>query len=207
MRDDSPWVVTALALEDARCAAPAQDLRTPLPYLVEDDRHALDVILEVRVRANANANASGGAGRRGESGETPPGGAAAETASASAPPSPSASSPPPRAPVARSNLRHLYWTPAQMIAQHTSTGCNLRPGDLLGTGTISAPKGEGTPGCLLELTEDGARRVAIGDGSGAARAYLEDGDEVVITGAAVTREGVRIGFGSCVGVVFPALDE
>ena len=75
MRDDSPWVVTALALEDARCAAPAQDLRTPLPYLVEDDRHALDVILEVRVRANANANASGGAGRRGESGETPPGGA------------------------------------------------------------------------------------------------------------------------------------
>jgi fumarylacetoacetase len=94
-----------------------------------------------------------------------------------------------------------------MIAQHTSTGCNLRPGDLLGTGTISAPKGEGTPGCLLELTEDGARRVAIDDGSGAARAYLEDGDEVVITGAAVTREGVRIGFGSCVGVVFPALDE
>ena len=63
MRDDSPWVVTALALEDARCAAPAQDLRTPLPYLVEDDRHALDVILEVRVRANANANASGGGGR------------------------------------------------------------------------------------------------------------------------------------------------
>jgi fumarylacetoacetase len=94
-----------------------------------------------------------------------------------------------------------------MIAQHTSTGCNLRPGDLLGTGTISAPKGEGTPGCLLELTEDGARRVAIGDGSGATRAYLEDGDEVVITGAAVTREGVRIGFGTCVGVVLPALDE
>ena len=159
------------------------------------------------MRANANANASGGAGRRRVSGETPPGGAAAETASASAPPSAPPSSPPPRAPVARSNLRHLYWTPAQMIAQHTSTGCNLRPGDLLGTGTISAPKGEGTPGCLLELTEDGARRVAIDDGSGAARAYLEDGDEVVITGAAVTREGVRIGFGSCVGVVFPALDE
>jgi fumarylacetoacetase len=175
-------------------------LRTPLPYLVEDDRHALDVSLEVRVRANANANANanGGAGRRRETDETPPGGAAAETASASASP---------HAPIARANLRHLYWTPAQMIAQHASTGCNLRPGDLFGTGTISAPKGEGTAGCLLELTEDGAKPVAIGDGSGATRAYLEDGDEVVITGAAVTREGVRIGFGACVGVVLPALEE
>ena len=100
--------------------------------------------------------------------------------------------------LSRSNVASLYWTPAQMIAHHTSGGCNLNPGDLLGTGTVSG-KGKDSRGCLLELTMRGKDRIALPGGE--TRAFLEDGDEVVFT-ASCQREGfARIGFGECRGVV------
>lgn len=97
-----------------------------------------------------------------------------------------------------SNAASLYWTPAQLIAHHTSGGCNLNPGDLLGTGTISG-KEKGQRGCLLELTMRGKERIELPGGE--TRAFLEGGDEVIFT-ASCRRDGfARIGFGECRGVV------
>ncbi|RDX68434.1 Fumarylacetoacetase, partial [Mucuna pruriens] len=80
--------------------------------------------------------------------------------------------------VTRSNLKHLYWTLTQQLAHHTINGCNLRPGDLLGTGTISGPEQE-SRGCLLELTWNGKNALSV---NGLDRKFLEDGDEVTLTG-------------------------
>ncbi|WP_372618308.1 fumarylacetoacetase [Falsiroseomonas sp.] len=93
----------------------------------------------------------------------------------------------------------LYWTPAQLVAHHASGGCNLRPGDLLGTGTIST---EGGFGSLLEITRGGKQPVQLA--SGETRRFLEDGDEVMLT-ARARRDGfASIGFGECRGAVSPA---
>lgn len=92
----------------------------------------------------------------------------------------------------------LYWTFAQMLTHHASSGCNLRPGDLLGSGTISGPSPD-SRGCLLELTRRGAEPLALPNGE--TRGFLMDGDEVIMT-AFAEREGAgRIGFGRCVGEV------
>jgi fumarylacetoacetase len=100
--------------------------------------------------------------------------------------------------LSRANAASLYWTPAQMIAHHTSGGCNLNPGDLLGTGTVSG-KEKGSRGCLLEITVRGKERIDLPGGE--SRAFLEDGDEVIFN-ASCQREGfARIGFGECRGVV------
>ena len=105
--------------------------------------------------------------------------------------------------VSRGNLRDLYWTPAQMIAHHSSNGCNLRTGDLIASGTVSGAARESC-GCLLELTRRGT--VPIELPSGESRRFLEDGDEVVIRGYC-RREGfARIGCGECRGIVLQALE-
>jgi fumarylacetoacetase len=97
-----------------------------------------------------------------------------------------------------SNARHLYWTAAQMVAHHTSSGCNLEPGDLFGTGTISGPTDDAF-GSLLEMTQGGRQAVALA--SGETRRFLEDGDEVILR-ASARREGFApIGFGECRGTV------
>ena len=94
-----------------------------------------------------------------------------------------------------------YWTPAQLIAHHTSGGCNLQPGDLLGTGTLSGPL-PGQSGSLLELTRGGREPIALGDGQ--QRSFLADGDAVTLK-ARCSRPGARsIGFGPCVGSVAAA---
>jgi fumarylacetoacetase len=106
--------------------------------------------------------------------------------------------------LSQANLRDLYWTPAQMIAHHTSNGCNLLPGDLVATGTVSGRE-ENAAGCLLELTRGGARPVVLPNGEN--RAALEDGDEVILRGFC-RREGFpRISLGECRGVVLPALNR
>jgi fumarylacetoacetase len=93
---------------------------------------------------------------------------------------------------------NLYWTPGQMLTHHASNGCDMRPGDLLGTGTISAPTPDGL-GSLLEITAGGRERIALP--SGETRAFLEAGDEIIMR-AQARREGfVSIGFGECRGVV------
>jgi fumarylacetoacetase len=99
------------------------------------------------------------------------------------------------------NVRWLYWTPAQMLAHHTSNGCDLRPGDVFGTGTVSG-FGEGEQGCLLEITGNGQRPVMLP--GGLERRFLENGDEVILTARCTGDAFVPIGFGSCRGVVLPA---
>jgi fumarylacetoacetase len=103
--------------------------------------------------------------------------------------------------VSRSNLRDLYWTLAQMVAHHTSNGCNLRPGDLIASGTVSGP-GKEARGCLLERTWRGTEPLALP--SGEERRFLEDGDEVILRGDCAREGYARIGFGECRGVVVPA---
>jgi len=103
--------------------------------------------------------------------------------------------------LSRGNLRELYWSFGQMIAHHTSNGCNLVAGDLIASGTVSGAE-DGSLGCLLEITRRGAAPVKLP--SGEERAFLEDGDEVVMRGYC-EREGLpRVSFGECCGRVVEA---
>jgi fumarylacetoacetase len=99
------------------------------------------------------------------------------------------------------HARHMYWTVAQMVAHHTCNGCNLRPGDLLGTGTISGPT-EDDSGSLLEITQHGQKPVKLS--SGEARQFLEDGDEIVLRARARRDGAAPVGFGECRAKVLPA---
>ena len=105
--------------------------------------------------------------------------------------------------VSRTSFRHQYWTIAQMLTQHTVGGCNLQPGDLCGTGTISGP----TPseaGAIVELSQGGTSPITLA-GTGEQRAFLEDGDAVVLRGWCERAGAARIGFGECRGMVLPAV--
>ena len=97
---------------------------------------------------------------------------------------------------------NMYWTVAQIVAHHASNGCNLGSGDLLGTGTISAPTDEGR-GSLMEITRGGTQPIALPNGE--RRGFLEDGDEVVLTARADADGYVSIGFGECRATIHPAV--
>lgn len=103
--------------------------------------------------------------------------------------------------LSRSNLRELYWTLGQMVAHHTSNGCNLRTGDLLATGTVSGSETTAR-GSLLEITARGAQPVVLCNGE--TRKFLEDGDTVILRGYCERDGAARIGFGECRGTVLPA---
>ena len=98
--------------------------------------------------------------------------------------------------LALSNVNHLYWTLAQLVAHHTCGGCNLQPGDLFGSGTISAPERSGW-GSLSELSDDGKADIALP--SGETRTFLQDGDEVILRARAEKHGFASIGFGDCLG--------
>jgi fumarylacetoacetase len=100
------------------------------------------------------------------------------------------------------NTRDLYWTFAQMAAHHTSSGCNLIPGDLFGSGTIYGPTSEGC-GSLLELTENGTKPIHLA--SGEMRTYLENGDEVIFRAGCRRAGCASIGFGECRGIILPGV--
>ena len=104
--------------------------------------------------------------------------------------------------LSRGSLRELYWTAAQMLTHHASNGCNLRPGDLLASGTISG-NSKHSQGCLLELTRRGSEPLKLPTGE--SRAFLEDGDEISIQASCEAPGSVRIGFGSCSGIVEPSI--
>ncbi len=102
--------------------------------------------------------------------------------------------------IARSNARNLYWSPEQQLAHHTVNGCNVRPGDLMASGTISG-EDKGSYGSLLELSWRGTEPVALGGGQ--ERTFLQDGDLVTMT-AWAEGDGYRVGFGEVRGRVLPA---
>lgn len=106
-------------------------------------------------------------------------------------------------PISESSFLHSYWTTAQLLAHHASNGCNLQSGDLLGTGTLSGPSIEQS-GSLLELSRAGAKPLTLPNGE--RRTFLEDGDEVTIR-AWCERDGLKIGFGDCVGTIMPAAPQ
>jgi fumarylacetoacetase len=102
--------------------------------------------------------------------------------------------------IARTNFKYMYWTMAQQLAHHTVSGCNTRVGDLMGSGTISGAT-EDSYGSLLELTWNGKKPLELKEGG--TRAFIEDGDELTLTGWC-QGDGYRVGFGACVGEIVSA---
>jgi len=105
--------------------------------------------------------------------------------------------------ISRSSYRHIYYSAAQQLAHHAISGCRMRTGDLLGSGTISGPE-KHEFGSLLELSWGGKEPLMLE--SGETRSFLEDGDTVTLWGWAASKD-YRIGFGDCSGKVLPALPE
>jgi fumarylacetoacetase len=167
----SPWVVTLDALEPFRRAARRREAGEPAP---------LPYLHDARDQAAGAFDITLEVSLR-----TP----AMRDAGASA------------ARLSRGSFARMYWTMAQMLAHHASNGCNLRPGDLLASGTVSGPTRE-ERGCLLELAQRGAEPVVLPNGE--RRAFLQDGDEVTIRGWCEGKGTARIGFGECSGVLLPA---
>ena len=104
--------------------------------------------------------------------------------------------------LSQAHFKEMFWTLGQMVAHHTSNGCPLRPGDLIASGTVSGPEKENR-GCLLELTWKGTEPLRLPNGE--QRTFLEDGDEVILTGYCARDGFARIGLGTCRGVVLPAI--
>ncbi len=100
--------------------------------------------------------------------------------------------------ISRGSSLDLYWSFAQMLTHHASNGCNMRAGDLIGSGTVSGPL-PGSQGCLLEITKRAAEPIVLPNGE--SRGFLENSDEVVLRAFAEREGAVRIGFGACAGVV------
>ncbi|KAM6943640.1 fumarylacetoacetase [Xenentodon cancila] len=105
--------------------------------------------------------------------------------------------------ICTSNFKYMYWTMKQQLAHHTVNGCNVRPGDLLASGTISGPNPESF-GSMLELSWRGSKSIDLGGET--TRTFLNDGDEVIITGYC-QGDGYRVGFGPCRGTILPALQH
>jgi len=103
--------------------------------------------------------------------------------------------------LSQSNMRDAYWTLAQLVAHHTVNGCNLRAGDVLGTGTLSGPAPE-QGGSLLELTQGGKQPLTLANGE--TRTFLQDGDTIILRGACEAAGVRRIGFGECRGTLLAA---
>ncbi len=104
--------------------------------------------------------------------------------------------------VANSNFKYMYWTIAQQLTHHTVNGCNVRAGDMMGSGTISGPTPD-SYGSMLELTWRGANPIQLNDGT--ERKFIND-DDTVIMRAYSENDDVRIGFGACVGKILPAIE-
>ncbi|XP_015596619.1 fumarylacetoacetase [Cephus cinctus] len=102
--------------------------------------------------------------------------------------------------ITRSNYKFMYWTPQQQLAHHTVTGCNINPGDLMASGTISGDTAN-SYGSMLELCWKGTKTIPMKDGT--TRKFLQDNDEVIIRGYCLG-QGYRIGFGPCAGKLLPA---
>lgn len=164
----SPWVITAEALAPFRIAQPARPTGDPDPLPYLSDPH------DAAEGAFALTLETWIASERMRAGGMAP------------------------QRLSQGPATSMYWTVAQMITHHTANGCNLLPGDLLGTGTISGPQ-DGQLGSLMEISHGGTQPVTLPTGE--TRSFLEDGDELMLA-ARAEREGFRtIGFGPCRGIV------
>jgi fumarylacetoacetase len=103
--------------------------------------------------------------------------------------------------LSHASFKQMYWTLAQMLTHHTSNGCNLRPGDLLASGTVSSAEA-GSQGCLLEITQRGSQPIELPTGE--VRSFLCDGDEVILRGYCAKEGYAKVGFGECRSLVLPA---
>ncbi|HSZ92065.1 MAG TPA: fumarylacetoacetase [Acetobacteraceae bacterium] len=164
----SPWIITSEALEPFRIAQPARPDGDPAPL-----SHLLDAADQAHGALDIDCEVF-----------------------LSTPAMRAASVEPHR--MCRSNTRELYWTVAQMVAHHASNGCNLRPGDLFGSGTISGTDATSI-GCLLEMTFGGRDSITLTNGE--TRRYLEDDDEVIFRAHCRRPGAVTIGLGECRGRV------
>jgi fumarylacetoacetase len=164
----SPWIITSEALEPFRIAQPARPDGDPAPL-----SHLLDAADQAHGALDIDCEVF-----------------------LSTPATRAASVEPHR--MCRSNTRELYWTVAQMVAHHASNGCNLRPGDLFGSGTISGTDATSI-GCLLEMTFGGRDSITLTNGE--TRRYLEDDDEVIFRAHCRRPGAVTIGLGECRGRV------
>ncbi|KAK2164142.1 hypothetical protein LSH36_68g07006 [Paralvinella palmiformis] len=103
--------------------------------------------------------------------------------------------------ICRTNYKYVYWTAKQQLAHHTINGCNINPGDIISSGSISGPE-EGSFGTMLELNWKGTKNIDLANG--VTRKYVKDGDEIIIT-AHCQGQGFRVGFGDCSSKVLPAI--
>jgi fumarylacetoacetase len=164
----SPWVITAHAMAPFRMAHDARE---------ESDPALLDYLLDATDQAQGALDLE-------------------LEATLSTPALREAGLPPHR--LSLGHARHMYWTPAQLVTHHASNGCNLRPGDLFGTGTLSGPT-PNSAGSMLELTRGGRAPITLA--SGETRRFLEDGDTVTLYARARRKGRVGIGFGPCAGTI------
>jgi fumarylacetoacetase len=177
----SPWVVTREALAPFRCPALVRSEGDPQPLAYLDSKED---------RAKGGVDLTLEVYLRSHSMRA-------------------AGTPPVR--LSQGSFRDLYWTIAQLITHHASNGCNLQPGDVLGSGTVSGRPRE-SRGCLLELTWDGefghpvpgTQRTAMELPGKEQRVFLADGDEVILRGYCEAPGFRKIGFGECSGTIMPA---
>lgn len=167
----SPWVVTMEALAPFRAPLAPRDEGDPAPL-----PYLTDARDAARGGMNITMQVSVRTARMREAGHAP-------------------------VQLSASNALDLFWSFPQMLAHHASNGCAMRPGDLLGSGTVSG-RTKDSRGCLMELTWRGAEPIALPNGE--TRAYLEDGDDVIMSAFAARDGAVRIGFGICEGRVLPS---
>ena len=167
----SPWIVTAEALAPFRIAQPERPMGDPAPL-----PHLYDAHDQARGAFSITLSAYMSSARMRQDGLAPHR-------------------------LSEGPASNMYWTAAQIVAHHASNGCNLNAGDLLGTGTISAPTSDGY-GSLLEITKGGKEGIILP--SGESRTFVENEDEILLTATAHADGFVSIGFGECRAMVLPA---
>ena len=168
----SPWVISPEALAPFRSAMPDRPAGDPTPLpYLSDDRDRASGGLGITLSASLLT------ARMRAAGEAPFGLSHGEAASA------------------------MYWSAAQIVTHHSSNGCNLMPGDLIGTGTLSVDQASGL-GSMMEISQSGKTPLKLPNGE--SRSFLEDGDELALSARCTAPGAVSIGFGSCRGRVRPA---
>ncbi len=169
----SPWVVSSEALAPFRKAMPPRPAADPAPLpYLDDPADQAEGALAIQLEATLLTD------RMRANGQAPHVLSRGEAAAA------------------------MYWSAAQIVTHHASNGCNLMPGDLIGTGTLSTAAGDGL-GSLLEISQGGKAPVTLANGE--TRSFLEDGDELTLSARCEASGAVSIGFGGCSGRVMPAV--